>query len=386
MEFELSNIHKVALLGFLCAMVVGFVVNKTHFCIMGAVSDWVNFDSKTRFRSWMLAIGVAVLGTQIMNQMGWIDVRQSVYLTTNFGWIGHIVGGFLFGVGMTLGAGCGQRTLVRVGSGNLKSLFLLLVLAVTAYMTMRGVFAVFRVRWVDAANLDFTLAGLADQGIPTLLSAATGFSLKAMQILIAAALGLGTIWYAFKDAEFRKSFDNILAGLVVGGTIIASWYITGVVGNDGFEPVPLEAMTFVGPSGNAVNYLMTYTGSIINFGIAVVFGVILGSFIYAMSSGNFRVETFTSKQDMINYLWGGALMGVGGVAAIGCTIGQGVTGLSTLALGSLVTLFFIVAGCAMTLKVQYYLLDEQPFWRAVRMALADFRLLPALRETASSSS
>jgi uncharacterized membrane protein YedE/YeeE len=384
MEFELSTIHKVALLGFLCALVVGAVVNKTHFCIMGSISDWVNFDSRTRFRAWMLAIGIAVLGTQIMNQLGWIDVRQSVYLTTNFGWIGYIVGGFLFGIGMTLGAGCGQRTLVRVGSGNLKSLFLFLVLAVSSYMTMRGVIAVFRVRWVDAANLDFTLAGLADQGIPTLISAATGLSLRAMQILVAAVVGLGTIWYALKDVDFRKSFDNILGGVVVGGTIVASWYITGVIGNDGFEPVPLEAMTFIGPSGNALNYLMTYTGAIISFGVAVVFGVVLGSFLYAKATGNFRIETFTSKQDMINHLTAGVLMGTGGVLALGCTIGQGVTGLSTLALGSLLTLFFIVAGGAMTVKVQYHMLDES-FPRAVRLALADFRLMPALRQATSSS-
>jgi hypothetical protein len=383
MEFELTNIHKVSLLGFLCALLVGAVVNRTHFCIMGSISDWVNFDSKTRFRAWMLAIGVAVIGTQLMQQLGWIDVRQSVYLTTNFGWIGHIAGGFLFGVGMTLGAGCGQRTLVRVGSGNLKSLVLFLVMAISSYMTMRGVIAVLRVRWVDAANLDFTLAGLADQGIPTLLSAATGLNLKALQILVAGLFGFGTIWYAFKDAEFRSSFDNILGGLVVGGTIVASWYITGVIGNDGFEPVPLEAMTFVGPAGNALNYLMTYTGSIIGFGIAVVFGVVLGSFLYSVATGGFRVETFTSKQDMINHLYAGVLMGVGGVLAIGCTIGQGVTGLSTLAFGSLITLFFIVAGCAVTLKVQYYMLGDEPFLRAVRLTLADFRLLPALRQATS---
>jgi uncharacterized membrane protein YedE/YeeE len=383
MDFDLSNVHKVALLGFACALLVGAVVNKTHFCIMGSLSDWVNFNSKSRFRAWMLAIGIAVIGTQIMQQSGWIDVRQSVYLTTNFGWFGHIFGGFLFGVGMTLGAGCGQRTLVRVGSGNLKSLFLLLVLAVSAYMTMRGIIAVFRVRWIDATNLDFSLANLADQGIPTLISAATGLNLRAMQILVAAGLGLGTIWYAFKDPEFRRSFDNILGGLVVGGTIVVSWYITGVIGNDGFEPVPLEAMTFIGPSGNALNYLMTYTGSVIGFGVAIVFGVILGSFLFAVASGGFRIETFTSKQDMVNHLYAGVFMGVGGVLAIGCTIGQGVTGLSTLALGSLITLFFIIAGCAMTLKVQYYLLDDEPFLRAVRLALADFRLMPALRQATS---
>jgi len=374
----LSTLHTVSLLGFIGAMIFGAVANKTHFCIMGSISDWINMGSKTRFRAWMLALGLALIGTQIMSWLGWIDVSKSIYLTTNFGWLGYMTGGFLFGIGMTLGAGCGQRTLVRVGGGNLKSLVLLIVLGLSAYMTLRGLIAVFRVGVIEPTNLDLSLAGLSDQSVTSIVSWLTGLPQYPVWIAVSLIIGLGTVWYAFKDKTFRHSLDNILAGTVIGLLIAGSWYVTGVIGNDEFEPIPIEAISFIAPVGNTVNYLMTYTGSVIGFGIAVVFGMIMGSFLYAVASGTFRIETFTSKNDMINHLIAGVLMGFGGVLSLGCTIGQGVSGMSTLALGSLVTLVSIVCGSALTIKMQYYMLDDG-FLKSLRLTLADFKLMPAPR-------
>ena len=105
---EWSVVHKVALWGFLGAIVFGAVGNKAQFCTMGAVSDWVSMGSLVRLRSWLLAIGVALLAAQGMQAAGWIDLSASIYLSGRLGLAGHVVGGFLFGVGMTLGAGCGQ--------------------------------------------------------------------------------------------------------------------------------------------------------------------------------------------------------------------------------------------------------------------------------------
>ncbi len=383
---ELSTLHTVALLGFLGAMVFGAVANKTHFCIMGSISDWINMGSKTRFRAWMLALGIAMIGTQVMYGLGWFDVNNSIYLTTNFGLIGYIVGGVLFGIGMTLGAGCGQRTLVRVGGGNLKSLVLLIVLGLTAYMTLRGLIAVFRVEFIEPASIDLTTLGLENQSIASFIAGFTGVPFKWAWVGVSALIGLGTVIYAFKDKTFRGSFDNILAGVTIGLLIAGAWYVTGVMGNDDFEPLPIESISFIAPVGNAINYLMTFTGSAISFGIAVVFGMIAGSFVYAVLSGNFRLETFSNKSDMVNHLVAGVLMGFGGVLSLGCTIGQGVSGMSTLALGSLVTLISIVAGCAVTIKMQYYMLDDG-FFRSLRLTLADFKLLPppsASSTTASS--
>jgi hypothetical protein len=375
---ELSNVHNVALWGFLAAVVFGAVANKTNFCTMGAVSDWVNMDDKNRLRAWFLAIGVAIIGSQLLQAWGVVDLGKSIYLTANFGWLGHALGGFLFGVGMTLGGGCGQRTLVRVGGGNLKSLVVMLVLGITAYMTLRGLIAPVRINAIEVTNLDLATRNVPDQGIATLIQSLTGAAdMKAVRWAVAAVVGLGFTLYALASREFLASYKNLFAGFSIGLLIVAGWYITGKLGFDEFEPVRLESYTFVAPVGESVNYLMTYTGSTINFGIAAVFGVVAGSFLYAVLSGTFRIETFSSREDMVNHVIGGVLMGFGGVIALGCTIGQGVTGMSTLALGSVITLFTIIFGAALTMKMQGHMMDEQPFLRSLRLSLADMKLLPA---------
>ncbi len=370
-----SVVHKVSLLGFLGALVFGVVANKTHFCIMGSISDWVNMGSRVRFRAWMLSIGIAILGSQAMVQLGWVDLDGTMYRSANFGLAGFLIGGLLFGIGMTLGAGCGQRTLVRVGGGNLKSLVVLIVMAITAYATLRGLLAPVRIDVFGPLSIDLEAQEITSQGIETILAHLVGASGQTMAVIVALVLGLGAIIYALKDKDFRASADNILAGVTIGVLVVGAWYVTGVIGNDDFEPVPVEALTFIAPTGNTVNYLMTWTGAEINFGIAVVLGMIVGSFLYAISSGNFRVEAFTNQADMRNHLIAGVLMGFGGVLSFGCTIGQGVSGMSTLALGSLVALLSIMLGSALTMKVQYYMLDDG-FWSSLHQSLADLRLLP----------
>lgn len=375
---ELSNVHNVAMWGFLVAVAFGAIANKTNFCTMGAVSDWVNMGDKNRLRAWFLAIGVAILGSQLLQALGYIDLNKSIYLSANFGWLGHLLGGFLFGVGMTLGGGCGQRTLVRTGGGNLKSLVVMLLMGVTAYMTLRGLLALVRINAIEATNIDLAARQVADQSLATLIQSAVGATdANMVRWVVAAVVGLGFTIYALASTEFLRSFKNLFAGVSIGLFIVAGWYITGKLGFDEFEPVRLESYTFVAPVAENVNYLMTFTGSTINFGIAAVFGIVAGSFLYAVLSGNFQIETFSSRGDMVNHVIGGVLMGFGGVIALGCTIGQGVTGMSTLALGAVITLTMIIFGAALTMKVQYYLMDEQGFFRAMRLALADMRLLPA---------
>ena len=371
-----SVVHKVSLLGFLGALVFGVVANKTHFCIMGSISDWVNMGSRVRFRAWMLSIGIAILGSQAMVQLGWVDLDGTMYRSATFGLASFLIGGLLFGIGMTLGAGCGQRTLVRVGGGNLKSLVVLIVMAITAYTTLRGLLAPVRIDVFGPLAIDLEAQGITNQGIETILAHLIGVSAQWMTIAVTLVLGIGTVWYAVKDKDFRASGDNILAGITIGVLVVGAWYVTGVIGNDDFEPVPVEALTFIAPTGNTVNYLMTWTGAEINFGVAVVLGMIVGSFLYAISSGNFRVEAFANRADMRNHLIAGVLMGFGGVLSFGCTIGQGVSGMSTLALGSLVTLLSIMLGSALTMKVQYYMLDDG-FWSSLHQSLADLRLLPS---------
>lgn len=377
---ELTNVQNVALWAFVVAMVFGAIAFKTNFCTMGAVSDWVNMGDKGRLRAWFLAIGIAILGAQGLQYFGLVDLGKSIYLTSNFGWLGHGIGGLCFGIGMTLGSGCGQRTLVRVGGGNLKSLVVMLVLGITAYATARGLLALVRINYIEIANVELSVHGMDNQGMATALATFMGTSDIAMlRWVVAGILGLGLVIFAFKDKEFRHSFDNILAGLGIGAIVVAGWYMTGRGALDDFDPVPVESYTFVSPVGNSVQYLMTFTGSTINFGIAAVLGVLAGSFLYAILSGRFRIETFSNRHDMISHLVGGVLMGFGGVLSLGCTIGQGVTGMSTLAMGSVITLIMIIFGSAITMKVQYYRMEEQGFFGALYSGLADFHLVPRFK-------
>jgi uncharacterized membrane protein YedE/YeeE len=369
-----TPVYKVSALAFSIGIVFGAIANKTNFCTMGAVSDWVNMGDKSRLRAWFLAIGLAIVLTQLLQSKGLVDLDQAIYLTTNFGWLGYILGGFLFGIGMTLASGCGQRTLVRVGGGNLKSLVALLFLALTAYMTMRGLLALVRVNVIEVTNISLDLP---DQGIGTMLAAAIGSENNTLiNWVVTAAVGGGLILYALASRDFWRSFDNLLAGVVIGLVVPAGWYVTGVVGFDDFEPVRLESYTFIAPTAESLQYLMTYTGSTISFGIAAVFGVILGSFLYVILTGKFRLEYFVGRDDMLRHILGGILMGFGGVLALGCTVGQGITGMSTLALGSLMALVSIIFGSALTMKVEYHRLDGLGFLSALRHALADMKLAP----------
>ena len=373
---ELSNLHLVALLGFVIALVFGFVGNKTHFCSMGAVSDVVNMGAKGRLGAWFLAIGIAILGVQFLYIQGFVDINESVYRSPNLYILSYILGGLIFGIGMTLAAGCGQRNLVRVGGGNLKALVVVLVLGITAYMTMRGIFANFRLNWIYAVNADLTNQGLSDQGLLSYIGSLFNIEDIAWVNKIGGFIvAFGFIAYAFKHEEFRKSFDNVLAGVVIGVCVVAAWYVSGHIGKDDFDPITPQGMAFIGPTGNSISYLMTFTGAEINFGIAIVFGMIVGSFIYAILSGNFRIETFSNKSEMVNHLVGAAMMGFGGVLSFGCTIGQGVTGMSTLAIGSILTLISIIFGSALTMKIQYHMLDEKGFIGALFTSLGEL-LIP----------
>ncbi len=379
---EFTNVHYVALWGFGIAAVFGFVANKTHFCVMGAISDVIHMGSKGRLGAWLLAIGVAVLGTQALQLGGVIDVGESRYLSANFMWLSYILGGGLFGVGMTLAGGCGQRNLVRLGGGNLKAFVVLLVMGVSAYMTLRGVFGVVRVNLIDPASVDLSEHGLPNQSMVSALQIWAGAgNAEVIRGLLTALLGGGLLAYALKQRALRESMDNVLSGVVIGACVIAGWYVTGSLGVDDFDPVPVESISFIASTGDTINYLMSFTGATINFGIALIVGVIAGAFVYALISGSFRIETFSNRAEMVSHLVGGALMGFGGVLSVGCTIGQGVTGVSSLAMGSVLAVLSIVFGSALTMKIEYYLLDEMSFGQALTTALADL-VVPGRSERA----
>jgi uncharacterized membrane protein YedE/YeeE len=336
----------VSILGLGLGLILGFTVQRTNFCTMGALSDVVFMGDWNRMRSWLLAIAVAILGSQALQASGAVDLTEAIYLSPNLGWAGAIIGGLIFGFGMTLCGGCGTKTLVRFGAGNLKSVVVALFLGIFAYMTLRGLLGLARVQLESLTMIDLEARGMATQAIPDALTA-LGLPAQAALPLTIAVIAGGMLWFCFKCPAFRESRRDIAAGLIVGALIPAAWYVTGVIGYDDFDPVPLASLTFVSPVGESLQYLMTFTGATINFGISVVGGVILGSFIAAMTVGEFRLEAFSDKDDMARHMVGGALMGTGGIMALGCTIGQGISGMSTLALGSLIALLSIIGGAVL---------------------------------------
>ncbi|NQV56769.1 MAG: YeeE/YedE family protein [Rhodospirillales bacterium] len=347
---DISTKVIVVSLGFVLGIVFGATAQRTNFCTMGALSDIVFMGVWNRFRAWMLALAIVMIAAQWMHLTGVIDLGKSIYLSANLGWAGAIIGGLMFGFGMTLAGGCGNKTLVRLGAGNMKSLVVFLILGIFAYMTLRGLIGLARVELEAATVIDLKAAGFASQSIPHILATLFGAAQETMSWAVTGIAAAALLIFCFKDRNFRSSPTDIAAGIIIGGVVAAAWYVTGVIGFDEFEPTQLESFSFVNPSGNSIQYLMTFTGATINFGIATVGGVITGAFLMAKMRGEFHIESFTAADDFLRHISGAALMGTGGIMALGCTIGQGITGMSTLALGSLIALASIILGGVWGLK------------------------------------
>jgi uncharacterized membrane protein YedE/YeeE len=336
----LSTKVVVGLAAFLAGIVFGAIVHRTHFCTMGAIADAVLFGDGRRLRAWLLAMAVALIGTQAFEIANLLDLNASFYRTSDFLWLGAVLGGLLFGFGMTLTGGCVSRNLVRLGAGNLKSLIVLLVLGVSAYMTMNGLLALPRLQ-VESIGKIVT----EDQGVTTLL----GID-GPLAFVVAAAIAAAIIVFCLRDPKFRASRKDVAAGLLIGGLIPLGWLITGLMGADDFEPEPLASFSFVAPVARSLVYLMTYPAAPISFGIAAVGGVLSGAFLAARLDGTSRIEGFSGIDDLVRHLIGAILMGVGGVLGLGCTIGQGITGVSTMAIGSILTTLCIMAGAVLGVR------------------------------------
>ncbi|MCU0952746.1 MAG: YeeE/YedE family protein [Burkholderiaceae bacterium] len=359
--------HTVLWSTFALAFVLGLVANKTHFCTMGAVADIVNFGDWTRMRQWLMAIGIAVIATGMLAATGAIDPAKSIYTGNRLLLLGYVVGGLLFGVGMVLAGGCGSKTLIRVGTGNLKALIVFVVLGVTAFITLRGALGVLRVSAIEPVSL--TLA--TPQDLPSLLAGATGLARDALQWALPLLVGGALLAFALARRSFW-TLDNLLAGLVVGGVIAAVWYVSGHVGFVAEHPETLEetylatnsgrmeSLSFVAPIAYVLDWLMFFSdkSKVLTLGTVAVFGVVAGSAAWALLSREFRWEGFRDTEDTANHIVGGMLMGFGGVVAMGCTVGQGLSGVSTLALGSFIALASIISGAVLGLKYQSWRLEH----------------------------
>lgn len=342
-------------------LLLGAAGQASRFCIRGAIADWFVFRGQARLMTWVLAVTVAALGSQVLIGLQVFDAERSLPWTERFAWASYLVGGVLFGYGMVLAAGCPQRSLVKFGSGNLKALVTLLVAALVAQMTLRGVLAEVRVQGLDAWSLQLD----RPQDFGSLLAMVLPGSAAALRwILLLAVLGLAGVclWRA------RASMKPVhwIGGIVVGLLVPVSWWLTGHVGYIAEHPETLEAawlgtqsrrpeaLSFTAPLAHVLDLLTFWTdqNTRASFGVLLTLGVVLGSFASARLRGEFRVESFGSAEELRGHLAGGALMGFGGVTALGCSLGQGVTGLAMLSAGAGLAVAGIVAGAFAALNVQ----------------------------------
>ncbi len=413
MTFEsFSEAHTMVLgLIFIIALIMGAVVNKTNFCTMGAVSDLVNIGDTGRMRAWIFAMAIAIIGIILLESFDILNVDASrpPYRRSSFSWIEFMLGGFMFGVGMTLGSGCGNKTLVRIGGGNIKSIMVLLLISTCAYFMLnpfpgsdKTLYSELFYGWTNPLTVSLS----TNQDIGAILGGFADIDPVTIRLVLGGLIAVGLLIFALKSTDFRGSFDNVLGGTVVGVAVLAAWFVTASLvtinvddelnswteyasddvwsmfeDSDRPRDVGVQSFTFVNPMGQLMRYAVNdFDKNYLTFGVVAVLGVIFGSFLWSIIRRKFRIEWFASGSDFLNHFIGGILMGIGGILALGCTIGQAVTGVSTLALGSFIAFGSIVFGSALTMKIQYYKMvyeDEATFMKALLSSLVDMRLLPS---------
>jgi uncharacterized membrane protein YedE/YeeE len=356
----------VLILAFILSTVFGAVLHATHFCTLGAISDVVLMQDPTRLRQWALAAAVSMLGFAAMHLAGWIDPLQTIYASNKMLWLSALAGGLCFGVGMVLASGCASKALVRLGSGNLKSLVVLLVMGVFALATLRGLLGVVRVYTLQTVFLD----AHSQAFVGSWLAHESGRSVPVASAVAAICISGGLLFWTFKDRQFWRA-HNLLAGLGVGFLITCMWWVSGVWGHGLEHPETLEAFFVATASGRMESFSFTSPVALVldafmyfsdgskrlSIGMVSVMGVIVGAHVHAVATRTFRWEGFTHRQDVVRHVMGGALMGFGGVTALGCTIGQGLSGLSTLSWMSFVTVASIALGAWTTLAWQLKRMD-----------------------------
>lgn len=335
--------------GFVVGALFGALVFRFNFCTMGALSDIANLGDWRRMRAWVMAAAVGLLGAQALDWAGVVPLARSMYLAPTLGWAGNLLGGLMFGFGMVMAGGCASRNLARAGGGDLRALMTLLVVGISAYAAIGGIVGPLR------AALERTTAlalPLPTQSLGDALARLAGSAPAGTRLAVGLVIGVVALAWCLKDREFRGSADHVLSGAGIGLLVVAGWALTGLAFDDlADRPVAPISLTYVRPTGDTIEWLARYTAAPVpGFGVASVLGALAGAAAAALAKGRFRLATFSDTSDTLRNLGGGVLMGVGGVLALGCTVGQAITGISTLALGSFLTFAAIVAGAIYGLK------------------------------------
>lgn len=330
--------------GLLAGFAMGFMARRHHFCVMSGLERYWYANDSEGVRTWFLAAAVALIATQALVLTGTLDLSSAFYLSPVFGLTGAIIGGLAFGFGMALVGTCGFGALVQTGGGSLRSFIMLILLGLSALAAQRGVMAQGRIIAVD--NLAIDLSPAPDQSLGGLLSTLAGTDLR---LATAAVAAIALLAWIFRDGSYRKAHGRIATGTVIGLAVTFGWLATGLAARTSFEPVQLEAGSFVVPVGDTIMHFATFTGIVPDYGVGLVVGVIIGAAVCAWWRDDMRWEACDDARELGRHLAGGFLMGTGGVFAMGCTIGQGVTAVSVMAISAPVVVASIWIGARMGL-------------------------------------
>jgi len=334
----------MALLGSCGGAVLGAAARGAQMCTLGAIEDASLGGNFTRAKAWALTLALAVAGSQALDLSGVINLHQSVYLNARLGLVGLVLGGLLFGLGMALVGTCSFGMLVRAAGGDLRALVGLIVVAATGYMTLAGVTGVLRVALIEPLAVD--MSSFHGQGVHDVLGGGA-----AGQLAVTITVIGGLLIFAFSRRALLRRPALIAGATAIGVTIPFGWLATGYFGADPFDPQRVESFSYVRPLSDALMYLMTFSGATVSFGVGAVAGALGGAGMVAAWKHQFRWEAFDDQREMRRHLLGAALMGIGGVLALGCTIGQGLSAMSTLSLGAPVALISIIVGAVVGLQI-----------------------------------
>ena len=397
---DLTVYQQILLYSFLVAAVLGFVSNKTNFCTMGAVADLVLVGHAGRMRAWIMASALSAIAVTVLNSLGMIDIALTAdamtakppYTAPKFNIAGHILGGLLFGIGMTLGSGCGNKTLVRIGSGNTKSLVVFFAMGIGAYFMIYPNFLGYNeLVYSVLPTIDFRQFGLSGQGLDTIFAAVSGSDLYWSRLFITLLIALPAVLWVCRSQQYTRNPDNILGSLAAAAAVVSIFWLTaGPMGqllleeaqfmDDAPYDAGVQSMTFVKQTGQFLWWAQSgFSARFVSIAMVAALGVAGGSFLYSMVTCHFGFEWFSDPKDLVLHAVGGFIMGTGGVLALGCTFGQAISGVATLALGSFVTFGFIVLGAAISLHMRNCLMmyrGEVTFWQSLLAALLSLRLLP----------
>ena len=332
----------VALIGAAGGLLLGLAARLGRFCTMGAIEDYLYSNSSVRLRMWGMAIGVAVVSSFLMLELGYLTLSQTYYFSIAWMPVASVLGGLVFGYGMALAGNCGFGSMARLGGGDLRAFVIVLVMGVSAYAVLSGPFAYIR----DAVFPQVPPTGEIPQGIAHLVAHFTGLNANWIGIVIGALIILAML----AGSEFRQDASSVIWASVVGLAVVSGWVGTQWVANTGFEDLPVVSHSFSAPLGEAILFTMTASGRSLSFAVGSVGGVWLGAFIGSLIKGHFRWEACEDPRELRRQIIGAALMGAGAVVALGCTVGQGITAFSLLAYSAPVTFVAIFAGAAFGLR------------------------------------